>query len=125
MSPSDDDDDQRCSLDEHLDLIADAQRRQILSYLIENANRPIPLEALLEELMSDGSTDSTLSRERLLIHLHHIHLPKLADYGVIEYNSSLQLVSYTEHPRLEALLHSEQIESDETGGDSNADDPNS
>ncbi|WP_231188263.1 hypothetical protein [Haladaptatus sp. DYF46] len=123
MSSSDDDDDQRCSLDELLKLLADSERRQILTYLLEDADRPIPLEALLEELRSDGSTDPTQARERLLIRLHHIHLPKLADYGVIEYNASLQLISYTEHPRIEALLRAEQIENDETEGDSNADDP--
>ncbi|GAA0250143.1 ArsR family transcriptional regulator [Haladaptatus pallidirubidus] len=122
MSPSDDED-LPCSLDELFDLIADPQRRRILIYLIDNADHPVPLEALLEELMSDESIDSAYSRERLLIRLRHIHLPKLADYGVIEYNTSLQLISYTEHPRVEALIHAEQIESDETGGDSNADDP--
>ncbi len=107
MGPSPDDEDQQCSLDDIFKLLADAQCRQILTYLIQNADRPVPLEALLEELMSQ--TDRTTERERLLIRLHHLQLPKLVDYGMIEYNESLQLISYTEQPRVETLLQSEQI----------------
>ncbi|GAA5050983.1 hypothetical protein GCM10025751_25710 [Haladaptatus pallidirubidus] len=51
-------------------------------------------------------------RDRLLIQLHHLQLPKLADYGLIEYNTSLQLISYIEESRVEALLQSEPIAGD-------------
>ena len=110
MGPSPDDEDQQCSLDDIFKLLADSQRRQILTYLIQNADRPVPLEALLEELMRQtdiSETDKSTERERLLIQLHHHQLPKLADYGMIEYNESLQLISYTEQRRVEALLQSE------------------
>ena len=113
-SSSDDDDDQQCSVDEIFELVADAQRRQILTYLIQNADRPIPLEALLEELMTQTDTsesDQPTEREHLLTRLHHLQLPKLADYGVIEYNESLQLISYIEQSRIEMLLQSEHIAS--------------
>ncbi|WP_231188589.1 DUF7344 domain-containing protein [Haladaptatus sp. DYF46] len=120
MVSSPDDDDQRCSLDELLKLVADTQRRQILRYLIANAEQPVPLEALVEHLSTDTSGDTTsdttqaTDQDRIVIQLHHLQLPKLADYGVIEYNSSLQLISYTEHPRVEALLQAEQRAGDES-----------
>ncbi|WP_438267083.1 DUF7344 domain-containing protein [Haladaptatus salinisoli] len=115
MGSSSDDDDPRPSLDELLKLLADTQRRQILRYLIANADQPVPLAALLEHLYtsaSDNATTKTMQsteRDRLLMQLHHFQLPKLADYGLIEYNSSLQLISYIEEPRVEALLQSESI----------------
>ncbi|WP_435157922.1 DUF7344 domain-containing protein [Haladaptatus sp. DFWS20] len=127
MDSPPDDDDQRCSLDELLKLVADPQRRQILRYLIANADQPVPLEALVEHLGThipgDAPTDTpdATDRERLLIQLHHLQLPKLADYGIIEYNSSFQLVSYTEQPRIEALLQSEQFAGGEKE-DTNEDD---
>lgn len=130
MGSPPDDVDQRCSLDEVLKLVADTQRRQILRYLIANAEQPVPLEALVEHLSTDTSDDITSAttqatdRDRIVIQLHHLQLPKLADYGVIEYNASLQLVSYTEHPRVEALLQIEQRAGDENE-DANGDDHDS
>lgn len=117
MGSSSDDDDPRLSLDELLKLLADTQRQQILRYLIENADRPVPLEALMEHLNTSACDATTKpmqapDRDRLFIQLHHLQLPKLADYGLIEYNSSLQLVSYLEEPRVEALLYAEPIASD-------------
>ncbi|WP_423747293.1 DUF7344 domain-containing protein [Haladaptatus sp. SPP-AMP-3] len=108
MDASPNDTDERCSLDEVFKLLADTHRRHILIHLIETADQPVPLETLVEHLQTRANTN----REQLQTHLHHLHLPKLADYGVIEYNSSLQLVSYTEHPRLEALLQVGQSLSD-------------
>ncbi|WP_435158702.1 DUF7344 domain-containing protein [Haladaptatus sp. DFWS20] len=120
MDSSSDNPDKRCSLDELFKLLADRHRRHILTYLVTHADQPVPLEALVEHLERHTDTD----RERLVIRLHHLHLPKLADYGVIEYNSSLQLVSYTEHPRLEALLQAGQSLGDD-GTESDVNESNS
>ncbi|MCO8255938.1 hypothetical protein NKF26_19195 [Haladaptatus sp. AB618] len=111
MDTSPNDESEQRSLDVLFKLLADEQRRQILSYLISNADQPVPLETIVEHLQTHTGTN----RERLKIHLHHISFPKLADHGVIEYNPSLQLISYTERPRLEALLQQEQIPVDEEG----------
>ncbi|WP_438267497.1 DUF7344 domain-containing protein [Haladaptatus halobius] len=130
MGSSPDNDDQRCSLDELLKLLADTQCRQILRYLIANADQPIPLEALVEHLsthtLDTATSDTTQAteRDRILIRLHHLQLPKLADYGVIEYNTTLQLISYLEDPRVDALLQSEQISGDDKE-DTTGDDPDS
>ncbi|WP_266082864.1 DUF7344 domain-containing protein [Haladaptatus caseinilyticus] len=104
MGFSPEDTDEQRSLDEIFTLLANTQRRHILTHLIETADQPVPLEALVEYLQTHTDTNP----EKLQTRLHHLHLPKLADYGVIEYNSSLQLISYTEHPRLEALLQAGQ-----------------
>ncbi|SIR98935.1 hypothetical protein SAMN05421858_5028 [Haladaptatus litoreus] len=104
MDTSPNDTDERCSLDQIFKLLSDTQRRYILTYLIETADQPVPLNTLVEHLNRRTSTN----RERVKSRLHHLHLPKLADYGVIKYNSSLQIISYMEHPRLEALLQAGQ-----------------
>ncbi|WP_425556750.1 DUF7344 domain-containing protein [Haladaptatus pallidirubidus] len=98
-------------------LLADTQRRQILRYLIANADQPVPIEALMEHIYISAcnvtsETMQATDRDRLLIQLHHLQLPKLADYGLIEYNTSLQLISYIEESRVEALLQSEPIAGD-------------
>ena len=120
MGFSPEDTDERCSLDEIFKLLADTQRRHILTYLIEAADQPVPLEALVEHLQTHTDTNC----EQLQTQLHHLHLPKLADYGVIEYNSPLQLVSYTEHPRLEVLLQAGQSLGD-GGNESDVNESNS
>jgi hypothetical protein len=104
MDPSSDETAEGCSLDQVFKLLADTHRRHILTYLIETADQPVPLNTLVEHLNTRTSTN----REWVKSRLHHLHLPKLADYGVIEYNSSLQLISYMEHPRLEELLQAGQ-----------------
>jgi hypothetical protein len=129
MGSSSDDDDPWLLLDELLKLLADTQRRQILRYLIANADRPVPLEALMEHLNTSACDATTkpmqaTDRDRLLFQLHHHQLPKLADYGLIEYNSSLQLISYIEEPRVEALLQVEPIAGDGNKED-NGDNQNS
>ncbi|WP_150122994.1 hypothetical protein [Haladaptatus sp. R4] len=111
MDTSPNDESEQRSLDVLFKLLADEQRRQILSYLISNADQPVPLETIVEHLQTHTGTN----RERLKIRLHHISLPKLADHGVIGYDPSLQLISYTERPRLEALVQQEQILVDEEG----------
>jgi hypothetical protein len=108
MGFSPEDTDKQRSLDEIFKLLVNTQRRHILTHLIETTDQPVPLEALVEHLQTHTDTN----REQLQTRLHHLHLPKLADCGVIEYNSSLRLVSYLEHPRLEVLLQAGQSSSD-------------
>ncbi|WP_231189292.1 hypothetical protein [Haladaptatus sp. DYF46] len=38
------------------------------------------------------------------IAVHHIHLPKLADAGVVEYDQSAQQATYSAPPQVDALL---------------------
>jgi hypothetical protein len=84
-------------------LLADHQRRILLQYL-RDTEAPIPISALVAELaqrdervLPDESTNTEIV-------MHHIHLPKLADAGVIEYDQSAQQAIYSAPPQVDALL---------------------
>jgi hypothetical protein len=65
--------------DDMLDALADVQRRKLLVALIEhNPQDDAPVVIAGSESESDAV-------ERLLL-MKHVHLPKLADYGLIEWN---------------------------------------
>ena len=71
-------------------LLAAERRRRVLAVL-EDRSAPVTLEELAVEVAAretglecppgDTVTEVTTS-------LHHVHLPKLADYGVVEYDRS-------------------------------------
>lgn len=58
-------------------------RRIVLEYLAEHGPT-----ASSDELAAAVTTRSQTyeSRRSVLLHLHHLHLPKLAEYDVIEYD---------------------------------------
>ena len=85
------------------DALADGQRRALLAYLLDAS------EATTEELAAviegqatgprrggDGSTP--------VVRLHHVHLPKLADADLVDYDQSSGLVEYVGGSEIEALL---------------------
>ena len=94
--------------DKHLNDLFDAlsagRRREILDILSHQFG-PIHLETLAGEIVAeDGQPPSTVSVQ---IELYHVHLPKLANAGLIEYDATEHLVEYTGHPVLRvAWTHS-------------------
>src|SRR6056297_906486 len=67
------------SFDGMLDALADVQRRNLLVALLEhNPQDDAPV------VIADSESESD-AVERLVI-MQHVHLPKLADYGFIEWN---------------------------------------
>lgn len=84
-------------------LLADHRRRTLLQCL-RNTEDPVSVSALVVALAHrDGqaSSDATVETE---IALHHIHLPTLADTGIIEYDQSTQQATYTASPQVDSLL---------------------
>ncbi len=84
-------------------LLADHRRRALLQCL-RNTEAPMPISTLVTELTEGNEqvpSDDTADTE---IALHHIHLPKLADTGIIEYDQSTQQAVYTAPPQVDALL---------------------
>lgn len=67
------------SFDEMVDALADVQRRKLLVALLEHNPQP---DAPVVITDSDSEADAV---ERLVT-MRHSHLPKLADYGFIEWN---------------------------------------
>ncbi|WP_436936534.1 hypothetical protein [Halovenus marina] len=67
------------SFDDMVDALANVQRRKLLISLLEHNPQD---EAPVVIADSDSETDAV---ERLIT-MQHVHLPKLADYGFIEWN---------------------------------------
>ncbi|MHC3438307.1 DUF7344 domain-containing protein [Natrialbaceae archaeon A-gly3] len=76
--------------DDRFDALADRQRRRILAELLEHNPR-------------DASVVTTAERDakRRQVMNHHVHLPKLDDYGFIKWDRSEEVV--TRGPRFEEI----------------------
>jgi hypothetical protein len=84
-------------------LLADHRRRVLLQYL-RDTEAPMPIAALVTELTQRDEHVSPDENTDTEIAVHHIHLPKLADAGVIEYDQSAQQAAYTAPLQVDALL---------------------
>jgi hypothetical protein len=71
---------QSISFDEIIEALADIQRRKLLLRLIEhNPQDDTPV------VIADSQSDADAVEQ--LVEMHHVHLPKLVDYGFIEWNT--------------------------------------
>lgn len=67
------------SVDEMMDALADVQRRKLLSALLDhNPQDDSPVVV--------ADSDSESGAVERLVTMNHVHLPKLADYGFIEWD---------------------------------------
>lgn len=84
---------QSISTERALELLTKPQRRQILHQVADTPDRTTvdQLKTWLEPADSTRSDEGD-SGERRGIELHHLHLPKLQDAGVIEYDASQGIV---------------------------------
>lgn len=84
--------------------LAHERRRTALAVLATHDN-PLSKVALAREIASHETDDGTRPDpdrvDELCLTLHHIHLPHLADAGLIEYDAHSGAVSYRGHPLLE------------------------
>lgn len=93
-------------LDEVLQLLASERRRTALSALRDRRGEPVPVD-LLVDLVAERERPPpgpASHRELVEIDLHHVHLPRLADAGVIAYDPVEETVRYEEAELLESLL---------------------
>ncbi|ODR80377.1 hypothetical protein BG842_02165 [Haladaptatus sp. W1] len=90
-------------IDDILKVIADPQRRHILSYLSSDSETHCSVAKLVDHLQSQ-TTGADQSQRHLRQRLHHVHLPKLQDVGLITYDAETQKMQYIENQQLESLL---------------------
>lgn len=93
------------------DALADGHRRQLLVELVTDSpifvsepsgsSREISEanEELLQKYLSKSTDIPEVNKE--ILSLHHVHLPKLADYGFVEWHRDSNLV--TRGPRFDEL----------------------
>jgi predicted transcriptional regulator len=67
------------SFDDMVDALADIQRRTLLISLLQHNPQD-------ETPVVIADSDSERDAVERLVTMHHVHLPKLADYGFIEWN---------------------------------------
>ncbi|MFC4988441.1 DUF7344 domain-containing protein [Saliphagus infecundisoli] len=92
------------SLDLVFDLLADRQRRYALYYLSEARDGVATVDDLVEHVsrLEDGPGEP--GRASVRAALEHVHLPKLADAGVIEHDARSGTVRYWRQPSIEEWL---------------------
>lgn len=75
--------------------LVDDRRREILA-VIESEDGPITREALARNVAArDADGEPSESRiESVLVQLHHCHVPKLVDAGLLEYDRSDGRITY-------------------------------
>ncbi|MDS0296475.1 DUF7344 domain-containing protein [Halogeometricum luteum] len=97
------------SPDAFYDVLADRRRRYAVESLGE-CRTPVPVADLADDVATRDyaaplSDISAEERERVLISLHHRHLPKLADRGIVVYARERGEISLTaEGERVRAFL---------------------
>lgn len=102
------------SVDAILSLLADHQRRDLLRHLIESPEQTATLEECVQHILQreEERTGQCPGHEQVETALHHIHLPKLEQTNILEYDSRSQVLRYRGHERLEAWL--DRIEAGES-----------
>lgn len=97
------------SLDACLHLVADRHRRRIVHHLRHEANGTTTVDDLVDQFHSSGSDSKNgplQDREELAIQLHHTHLPKLAEHGVVEFEHRSEAIRYHPDEQVETVLDS-------------------
>lgn len=104
-----------------LDLCGDRHRRVVLAVLASE-QRPRSLDELAgaveEHAVEEPETAaSSGDRKQVRISLHHVHLPKLAEAGLVDYDPEQRVVDPTERldgvrRRLSDLAESDLFEAD-------------
>lgn len=94
------------TIDAALELIADPYRRRVLTELMRVGDEAVELESLVDAMGTPSTAATSLisTDRQLRTLLRHTHLPKLAEYGVIDYDFRSGSVRYNETERVEQLV---------------------
>lgn len=82
--------------------LSDGTCRQIVRVLHENSGA-VTMQDIADQLADSSSAEpSHTDAESIRVRLHHVHLPKLADHGLVLWDEQEQTVSATDHPVYES-----------------------
>lgn len=94
------------STEKALNLLADARCRSILARLIDCEDNTVSLDTLVTQIAPDNPPPAIRDADHLkplLIDLHHRHLPRLEDAGLIEYDARSKTICYHPNEDIEKL----------------------
>ncbi|WP_135362612.1 DUF7344 domain-containing protein [Halosimplex halophilum] len=95
-----DDGDEDDELDTAFELLADRRRRAVIEVLRTAPRGALELPALVEAVATECGVDADALRSTL----HHQHLPKLDEAGIVDFDREEGVVSYDPHPLVERCL---------------------
>lgn len=101
------------SLDAILSLLAHYQRRDVLGYLADRPDQTCSIDECVAHVMKreEDRTGTRPGHDQVATILHHVHVPKLTDAGLLEYDPRSRQLRYGGHDRLETWL--DRIQADE------------
>lgn len=96
------------SFDSVIELISDARRRTVLYVLRTNRRDEYRLDRVIdlvdERERAIPRREPKRSREELEVSLGHVHLPKLDELGVLDYDADAGIVTYHRNRALESCI---------------------
>ena len=93
------------SLDQVFDLLSERRRRYVLYYLRDVEDGVASVEEVTEYVLRlENDLDISGVARSIDTALHHVHLPKLADSGVLEYDTRSETIRYWGQPSLDEWL---------------------
>jgi DNA-binding transcriptional ArsR family regulator len=90
-----------------LALVSDQTRRRLIRHLIASNDETVEVNDLIRDLRRDQSNSTHTSHStstHLRIELQHVHLPKLDEAGVVDYDSRSTTVRYNSIDNVEKLV---------------------
>lgn len=90
--------------DGEVELLTETRRRHVIRYLMRDPSDRASIDELVESVVEAAAAGHEPNREEVRIGLHHKDLPKLADRGLVEYDSRSGAVRYCPNDRVETLL---------------------
>ncbi|MFC7138401.1 ArsR family transcriptional regulator [Halosimplex aquaticum] len=93
------------SLDACLEVLSNHQRREILRFFHDSDTDHAPVDELITEII-DAEANVTGKRpghDTIASTMFHIHLPKLADAGVLDYDTRNLEVTYHGNAKIDEL----------------------
>lgn len=95
------------SADAVLRSIDDERRRQILRHLIDSDDEAVSVDELVVAMTDGAAAAPERERQpadRTRTRLHHVHLPKLAQAGIVDYDARSGFVRYRPDERVETVV---------------------
>lgn len=94
------------SLDAILSLLAHHQRRDLLRYLADDRDQTAGIDDCIAFILrrEEERSGDRPAYDQVEANLHHLHIPKLAEAGVLDYDPRNKEIRYRGHDHLEAWL---------------------